>query len=406
MEQTEKLSQEVIKETNAKQILKVFAQKRKLTRIEIATVTGISIPTITNNLKYLLTEGIIKEVGKTSSSSGRKATILEFNPDSRMAFGVDFSSTHLRKTGMVRFMLANLDMKIIHEESFPYNSFKNVDDIINHLKERFLAILNDKAVSIKNMLGVCFSLPGIVNEKEKLLEKDPNMETYLGIDHLDFKNYIDTFLFPLEIENEAITATLAEMIQNGSTRYPNMIYLAVNRGISAGIVIGGKIYKGGNRKAGLLGHQFYKDSEEICTCGNKGCWELFAATGALIRNYKKLTGETLESTRNFYVKLVKGDSKAFTVWNDYLEDFSNGIINILIAFDPVNIIIGGEISLFEDFLLIPLREKIAQKNRFSNKQNVNIKIGNLKSNASLMGAAMVPIQAFYRNTNSLYLSPG
>ncbi len=405
MKQIDKLSQEDIKETNTKQILKVFAQKRKLTRIEIASVTGISIPTITNNLNYLLLEGIIKKAGKASSSSGRKATVLEFDPDSRMAFGVDFSSTHLRKTGMIRFMLANLDMKIIHEESFPYNSFHDIDSIMNHLQDRFLAILEDRSINIKTVLGVCFSLPGIINEEEKLLEKDPNMETYLGIDHLDFKNYTGLFPFPMEIENEAITATLAEMIHNGSTRYPNLIYLAVNRGISAGIVIGGKIYKGGNRKAGLLGHQFYKDSEEVCTCGNKGCWELFAATGALIRNYKKLTGKSLESTRDFYVKLVKGNSEAFTVWNDYLEDFSNGIVNILIAFDPVNIIIGGEISLFEDFLLIPLREKIGQKNRFYNEQDVNIKIGKLKSNASLVGAAMVPIQAFFRNSKSLYLSP-
>ena len=404
MDQIDKISQENIKETNTKQILKVFTQMRKLTRIEIATATGISIPTITNNLNYLLLEGIIKEVGKATSSSGRKATILEFDADSRMAFGVDFSSTHLRKTGMVRFMLTNLDIKIIHEESFPYSSFNNIDDIMDHLKERFISILDDKSIKTDNILGVCFSLPGIINEEEKLLEKGPNMETYLGINHLDFKNYIHLFPFPLEIENEAITAALAEMMHDGRSQFSNLVYLAVNRGISAGIVIGGKIYKGGHHKAGLLGHQFYKESEEICTCGKKGCWELFAGTGALIRNYMKLTGESLESTKEFYFKLVKGDNNAFTIWNEYLEDFSNGIINILISYDPVNIIIGGEISLFEDFLIIPLKEKMIQKNMFHDNQSVNIEISRYKSNASLIGAAMIPIQAFFRNSKSLYLS--
>lgn len=378
MNQIEKLSQEDIKETNTKQILKVFTQKRKLTRIEIAAATGISIPTITNNLNYLLQEGIIKEVGKTSSTNGRKATIMEFIPDSRMAFGVDFSSTHLRKTGMIRFMLANLDMKVIHEESFPYSSFNNIDGIMDHLKERFISILDDKSIKIDSILGVCFSLPGIVNEEEKLLEKGPNMETYLGINQLDFKNYSHLFPFPLQIENEAITAAMAEIIYSGNPHYSNLIYLAVNRGISAGIVIGGKIYKGGNHKAGLLGHLFYKESKETCTCGKKGCWELFTGTGALLRNYEKRTGESLESTRNFYLKLVKGDNDAFSIWNEYLEHFSNGVVNILFSYDPVNIIIGGEISLFEDFLLIPLKEKIVKKNMFQDGETVNIEIGKQK----------------------------
>ena len=54
MDRIDKVSQEDIKETNTKQILKVFTKMRKLTRIEIAAATGISIPTITNNLNYLL----------------------------------------------------------------------------------------------------------------------------------------------------------------------------------------------------------------------------------------------------------------------------------------------------------------------------------------------------------------
>jgi len=404
MQNIESFSQEHIRESNKNRILKVFVQKRKLTRIEIATATGISIPTITNNLKTLMNEGIIRDVGKTSSSSGRKASILEFNPDSRMAFGVDFSSNHLRKTGMIRFMLANLDKKVIHEESFPYNSFPDIDEIMNHLRDRFISILDEKEVNIQTILGVCFSLPGIINEKDKLLEKSPNISTYLGISQLDFKNYTNLFPFPLEIENEAITAALAEMMFNGVRSYSNLVYIAVNRGISAGLVIGGKIYKGGNSKAGLLGHLYYKESEDICTCGNNGCWELFVGTGALIRNYRKLTGEKLESTRDFYFKLVKGDAQAFTVWNEYLEDFSRGIINILITYDPINIIIGGEISLFEDFLLIPVKEKISEHNIFQEKESINIEIGRQKNNASLLGAAMIPIQAFFNNSKSLYLS--
>ncbi len=188
MHNVENYSQEQIRETNKKRILKVFTLKRKLTRIEIAGETGISIPTITNNLKSLMDEGLIREVGKTSSNSGRKASILEFKPNSRMAFGVDFSSNHLRKTGMIRFMLSNLDMKVIHEESFSYNSFPDIDEIMNHLRDRFMTILDEKSINVNTVLGVCFSLPGIINEKEKILEKSPNMGTYLGINRLDLKN--------------------------------------------------------------------------------------------------------------------------------------------------------------------------------------------------------------------------
>lgn len=398
----DQVSQDDIKEINAKRILRVFAERRELTNLEIANETGFSIPTIASNVKVLLNDGIVRIKGYNPSKRGRKAAINQFDPDSRVVFGVDFSSNHIQNTGMIRFILVNLDVNIVHEESFNFNEYKNIEEIMHHLQKRFVDILKSKEIENKQVLGVSISLPGIVNEEDKLLEIDPNLNTNLGINEIDFKIYTKLFPFPLYIENEANTAALAEIKRGNKHEDTNLLYLAVNRGISASIVINGRIYKGGNKRSGLVGHLHYKESEQLCTCGRNGCWELFAATGALLRNYLDLTGNPLDNTNDFYKKLVKGEPEAFKVWNEYLSDLTSGIINLSITLDPVRIIIGGEISLFEKFLLFPLQEEV-KTHSFIRKNVDFIEIGRYKNDASLLGAAILPINMFFNSKNSIYL---
>lgn len=403
MEHVETVKQEDIRETNAKRILRVLSQRRAATHLAIAQETGMSVPTVTSIIRQFLEDGIVSIAGTSPSKRGRKAALIQFNPDARVVFAVDFSANHIQRTGMVRYVLANLDMDIRHEESFEYTAFHDVADIMDHLKHRFDAVADDRGIAPDRVLGVCFSLPGIINEEEKLLENDPNLRIYLGINELDFKPFSHLFPFPLYVENEAVAAALAEMNVGPSVSPRNLVYLAVNRGISAGIVINGKIYKGANRRAGLVGHLYYKMGTELCTCGRKGCWELYAATGALLRNYKRRTGETLESTSDFYRKLLKGEPAAFSVWDQYLEDFSNGIVNLMIAYDPARVIIGGEISLFEDVLLVPVREKVEEKSLIHGSSS-QIEISALKNDASLLGAATIPINIFLTAKKSVYLA--
>jgi predicted NBD/HSP70 family sugar kinase len=379
-----------IRDSNQKKILALLIEKRELSKQEIAKETSLSIPTVTANVSRLLELGLAVEAGVSASTGGRKPMIIRFLPDSRYAFGVDFSSNHLTSSNLIRVILVNLDAEIKSESSFEYGDFSSVSQIIAHVKKLTQTTLAERRIPRHLVMGIGFSLPGTVNERKLLLEQAPNLPPDLGMNALDFRKFQPLFSFPILVENEANASAYAELVLGGAHRKHSLVFLSINRGIGAGIVVGGHVFKGNNKRAGTVGHITIESKGVRCTCGRKDCWEIYAASGALIRNYRRASGKKLRDTKQFHQLLEDADPTAASVWDQYLEYLAIGINNIILSLDPHSIIIGGEISRFGDRLLKPLRAKVIAQNTFYKDDDLEIALSRLGGDASILGVALLP----------------
>jgi predicted NBD/HSP70 family sugar kinase len=379
-----------IKDTNQKKILTLLMEKRELSKQEIAKETSLSIPTVTMNVSRLLELGLVEEAGVSASTGGRKPMIIRFLPNSRYAFGVDFSSNHLTSSSLIRVILVNLDAEILAEASFEYGDFSSVSQIIAHVKKVAEKILAERGIPQTLVMGIGFSLPGTVNERKLILEQAPNLPPDLGMNALDFSRFKRLFPFPIFIENEANAAAYAELLLGVARRKRSLVFLSINRGIGAGIVVGGHVFKGNNKRAGTVGHITVESQGVRCTCGRRDCWEIYAASGALIRNYRQVSGKKLRDTQQFQSLLESADTVALKVWDAYLDHLTIGINNIILSLDPQYIIIGGEISGFGDRLLEPLRAKVFAQNTFYKSDDLEIVLSKLDGDASILGVALLP----------------
>ena len=379
-----------IRDSNQKKILALLIEKRQLSKQEIARETSLSIPTVTANVSRLLELGLVAEAGVSASTGGRKPMIIRFLPDSRYAFGVDFSSNHLTSSNLVRVILVNLDAQIRSQSSFPYGDFSSVGQIITHVKKLTAKMLAERRIPRHLVMGIGFSLPGTVNERKLLLEQAPNLPPDLGMNALDFSRFQALFPWPILVENEANASAYAELVLGGARRKRSLVFLSINRGIGAGIVVGGHVFKGSNKRAGTVGHITVESKGVRCTCGRRDCWEIYAASGALIRNYRKVSGKKLRDTRQFHRLLEDADPAAEKIWDEYLEYMAIGINNIILSLDPHSIIIGGEISRFGDRLLAPLRAKVFAQNTFYRDDDLEIAFSRLGGDASILGVALLP----------------
>jgi predicted NBD/HSP70 family sugar kinase len=379
-----------IRDANQKKILALLLEKRELSKQEIARQISLSIPTVTANVSRLVELGLAVEAGVSVSTGGRKPMIIRFLPDSRYAFGVDFSSNHLTSSNLVRVILVNLDAQIRAESSFEYGEFSSVGQIIAHVKKLAEKTLAERRIPRSLVMGIGFSLPGTVNERKLLLEQAPNLPPDLGMNALDFRKFQALFPFPILVENEANASAYAELVLGGARRKRSLVFLSINRGIGACIVISGHVFKGNNKRAGTVGHITMESKGIRCTCGRKDCWEIYAASGALIRNYRRVSGKKLRDTQQFHRLLEDADPTAAKVWDEYLDHLAIGINNIILSLDPHSIIIGGEISRFADRLLEPLRAKVFAQNTFYRDDDLEIALSRLGGDASILGVALLP----------------
>ncbi|MBM7685024.1 putative NBD/HSP70 family sugar kinase [Defluviitalea raffinosedens] len=126
----------------------------------------------------------------------------------------------------------------------------------------------------------------------------------------------------------------------------------------------------------------------------KGCWELYASDRALLEQYKEKTGKNNITLKEFFEALKRNQPEARAVWEEYLNYLAVGIQNIILILDPHYIVIGGEISRYDE-ILEPLKEKVFIENTFYSKQDIKIMTSTLKGNASLLGASLLPLQKLF-----------
>lgn len=378
------VDQEIIKDSNRKKILHLLHKKRELTKQEISKELEISIPTVTTNINNLIVEGILKEAGVAESTGGRRPVIVSFLPNSRYSFGVEFT------LDSIRIVLTNLDSQIIYETSFNIHAFENISEMIKKIEAIIHNVLEERNISEDKVLGIGFSLPGTVNEEEMLLEMAPNLK----IKNISFRDFGDILKLPAYIENEANAAAFAELTLGIAKEMRNLVYISITEGIGTGIVIQDYLYKGKNKRAGEFGHMTIVPNGKQCNCGKKGCWELYASDRALLENYNKKLGENNTSLKIFFQNLKDGDPNAYEVWQDYLNYLAIGIQNIILILDPHYIVIGGEISQYNE-ILSSLKEKVFIENAFYNQNDIKIMTSTLKENASILGASLLPMQKLF-----------
>lgn len=373
----------------------LLREKRELTRQEIANGTGMSVPTVAAKVQMLQADGLVQDARILASTGGRKPQTVQFNPHARYAFGVQFASDHSSDERRADIILVNLDNEIQHEEHFDYTVVGDVDDIIAETRRRIARILRERGIASEQTLGAGVSLPGVVDDKKKVLRWAPNIDPRLGMNALDFRKHETDLPSPLFVENEAYAAAYAEFEGSATSRKRNLVYLAVNRGISAGIIVRGHILRGTNARAGDFGHMAVGCDGQKCTCGNANCWELYAGSGAVIRWYNETAPSSIKSTNEFRALLMGGDAVAAETWKRYLDYFALGLRNILLFVDPDAVIIGGEMAHFKEILTEPLKQRVFDPESLYAGDQFAIEVSRFGDRSSVLGAAMLPLQQFY-----------
>jgi predicted NBD/HSP70 family sugar kinase len=384
--QAKNINPKTIRAENRKKILRQLILKREMTLQDLSRELRISVPTVTKNIDELIADGLAENAGLSASNVGRRPRIVKFVPDAYYSFGVEFSIDG------VRILLINLDAKIKARRVLPDVDYGNMDTLMEKIRQLAEQMLLEGELPAQKILGIGFALPGTVDEERRLLKVAPN----LGLKNVEFSAYGSLFEFPLFIENEANSGAIAELTLGIAKEMRNLVYLSISaKGVGAGIIIGGHLYRGKNKQAGEYGHTNIIPGGKPCSCGRKGCWELYISGNVLLSDYAEKKGEALPGIEAFFEVLKSGDEQAEEVFARYLELLSIGVRDVIFAQDPHYVVLGGVISPFQDFFLEALHEKIFAENNFYTSRDVAVRWATLKENASILGAAWLPIEKIF-----------
>ncbi len=269
---TKKLDGHVMQQANRALVLKLVRTEPAQSRVDLVRKTGLSPATITDIVDHLLREGLVREDGAAVTGAvGRRPLQLAFNPDARLALGIDVDVRE------VRVALVNLGGTARSIQCAPVPHGAGPEEVLDIAASLARQALRD--VPTTAVLGVGMAVPGMVQWPKGINLFSPSF----GWRDIPIRSLIEERLGqPVLVDNEVRAFALAEHYFGAARHARNVVFLDVSYGVGGAIIIEGNLYRGTHGTAGELGHNIVMLDGPRCGCGNYGCLASFASASGLV----------------------------------------------------------------------------------------------------------------------------
>lgn len=260
--------------------------------------------------------------------------------------------------------------------------------------------ISQKVIELKNnykIYRVGVSTSGQVDSKKgEIIFATDNLPEYTGAklsQSIEIATGFKTFA-----ENDVNAAALGEMWKGAAKGRDTFVCITLGTGIGGAIVIDGKLFRGCAGSSGEIGHMIINENGENCTCGNKGCYERYASTSALIRKYQyELNRNGIEESgidgERIMERVQQGEELAVKVYDEFLDHVVTGIVNVTCMLDPGLIIIGGGISAQGKPFIEEINRRLKNRIMKSFSDHTEIVQAALGNDAGILGACCIALES-------------
>ncbi len=302
-----------------------------MSRADLARVSGMQRSTISLIVEELVEEQWVLEGPTGRLPRGRRPTFLRLN-DERVIIGVDI------RPSQTTVALADVNGKFTSQDVMATPADPKV--AVQSLIQRIESIM--RSCRKKKIEGVGISLPGRFNQSADRLVFAPNLKWR----DVDLRNPIAKATgLEVELENAGNACVLAAVWFDRMEACRNLVVVTVSEGIGTGILINGQLARGLNNMAGEFGHVPLDPNGPLCSCGSRGCWEVFGSNRAAVRYYLESSSRAGDLSFLDLLSLAdQGDARAGKALDTMAHYLGRGMRMIVAGLAPERIIVIGDLT--------------------------------------------------------------
>jgi predicted NBD/HSP70 family sugar kinase len=256
-------------------VLDLIRAAGTISRIELATNSGLTPPTITQVVRELIAHGLVVEVGRGVSTGGKRRTLLQLNPTAGYAVGVLF------ERNLCVIVVVDLAGRQVARTSFPGTALLPPDKALPLVASRVNALLETAGMDRDQILGVGLASYGPQDRRSGVLLTHQPTDEWFG--YPVAPRLSDVLGLPVLLDNDAAAAAIGEYWLG--TVEPHAAYgcIYMASGIGGSVVTSGQVYRGSSSNSVEIGHITIDINGDECHCGNIGCLENYAGPPAVIK---------------------------------------------------------------------------------------------------------------------------
>src|SRR5215211_3499977 len=315
------------------------------------------------------------------------------NNKRNLIFAADLGGTHLRAATVDQ----NGKIQFRFKQNTPQGSDPGaiVDAVVAAVQECRKQSGEADAIS-----AVSLVVPGTVKVEEGAVVKAPNLPC---LDGFRLGAALTAQLgLPAFLENDANAAAVGEMWQGAAAGCKTIICVTLGTGVGGGIILDGKLWRGVDGAAAEIGHMCVDPFGGVaCTCGSRGCLEVFASATAIVRMTREasprypdsvLQGKDDRTAAMVFDAGKQGDELALEIFRRMGVYLGIGLANLINILNPEMIVIGGGVVNGWDLFEKHMHQQVEERAFPLLAARVKIERAKCGDDAGLLGAARLALK--------------
>jgi predicted NBD/HSP70 family sugar kinase len=341
--------QGTVRALNRRLLLQLLREQGPTSRTDLAEASGLSNGAVTRIVTELIEEGFLVEQSIGVSTGGRRPVLLDLDTTGRVVAGlklmddailavlVDLKGTVIANS---RTALRSHDPKVVLARAA-----KAIDRLMDGIDA-----VHDRLAGV----GLC--MPGTIDWQTGVCRLAP------------FFNWHDVHVgellhdltgVPVAVDNDVNALAVAESLFGRGRTARDFAVITLGRGVGAGLVTGGRVYRGASGGAGEFGHVVSELGGRRCECGKAGCLEAYVGEQALLGRVHEQGRRYADVDIDAFLELVAADDRvAEPIHAEAITRLGAAIANLVNLLNPELVVLGGESAMLTDEFVTALRPKI------------------------------------------------
>ena len=374
-----------LRRLNRGRVIGALREQGLVSRAEIARRTGLSRSTVSSLVSELQSDGLVVEREEPGAAhgeqGGRPPILLSFDASAGAALGIDFGHSH------VRVAVSDLSSNILAERAAPMDIDHESHEGLDVALELIGEALDEAGVDRSRVIGAGLGLPGPIDHTDGVIGSSAILPGWVGVAAgEEMRRRLDV---PVSVDNDANLGALAELTHGAGRGATDLVYVKVSSGIGAGLILDGRLYRGAGGMAGELGHVLVEPEGAVCRCGNRGCLETAASTGALLEVLRRSHGEL--TVAGMLRLAQEGDLGCRRVIADAGRVVGSAAAFVFNLLNPQRFVVGGDLAEAGDLLLDGVRSSLRLAALPAAADGASVVAGVLGERAQVLGALALAV---------------
>jgi predicted NBD/HSP70 family sugar kinase len=340
---------QLIRSINEQVLLDHIRRSGPVSRTELATLTGLSKPTVSAALSSLERSGLVHASGSRTGVPGPAAALYEVRPEAGFVLGLDVGRQFLR--GAVADMAGNVRSRLSVRAKAGDAMAR-----IQALSDLASTLTAEAGITLEQLTQTVLGSPGVYDPRLDALTLTGRLSGWDSPATLSALR--DRFGPSLMIENDVDAAALAERVHGHGRDVDSFAFVSVGTGLGMGLVLDGKLRHGSHGVAGEIGYLPFTEGSgsDPQDARKRGGFDASASAAAVVRAARRAGVRGGSTAEKVFAAAARGDAVAAAVVAEEALLVAKAICSVIAVVDPDLIVLGGGIGQAPGFLEAVVRE--------------------------------------------------